>query len=175
MCLIFFSHIRVRATHNISVVLFCELTFMMCARTKRIMLLPQIHLLCLPYLWLYPEFIKAFFLCPAASSFFIWCSLCGYLESYSVQKKVCKYRKRHHQTAMLLLFYECLSSDVVTLYTPRDLFLYRHKMLHPPVCLWLVYPEAKPFLIFRPRQRQTGPLQKEIAEVCFQTQLGIGQ
>lgn len=25
------------------------------------MLLPQIHLLCLPYIWLYPEFIKAFF------------------------------------------------------------------------------------------------------------------
>lgn len=43
---------------------------------KRILLLlPRIHLLCLPYLCLYLEFIKAFFFfvfspfCPAASSF----------------------------------------------------------------------------------------------------------
>lgn len=28
-------------------------------------------------------------------------------------------------------------------------------MLHPPICLWLVHPEANPFLLFRPTQRQT--------------------
>lgn len=42
-----------------------------------------------------------------------------------------------------------------------------------PVCLWLVYPEAKRFLLIRPRRRQTGsyhsspPLEKDHGSLLF--------
>lgn len=106
--------------------------------------------------------------CPAASSFFLWCGLCGYLESYNVQKSANTENPSIRQPCCCCVNVWWLRSHHISFFS-NDTGCFTPR---PPICLWLVYPEAKPFLLLRPRQRQTGsyhsslPLEREIAEVC---------
>lgn len=93
MCLIFLWHIRVRTTHHTSVVWFCELNLhAVCLN----IMLEQNKLLscflepcCVFHIFGYIQNLLRYFFfvfslfCPAASSFFLWCSLCGYMQSFT--------------------------------------------------------------------------------------------